>query len=723
MWARVSFFVLVMALGSCGSSESPSDVIADSFVKADVGEDVPVADPGGSVLLDGVEETTDPGEAGQQDVREDNPEDAGREDADDTTDTEVGDPCGGCTGGMVCVGDQCQCPESLTDCFGVCKPLGTKTDCSECGDACPQGGSCEAGQCQCPGTQVDCSGVCTSLGTDTDCSDCGDACIGVKTCELGKCMAPVDPECLPTVPCVSNDDCPIGARCNQAIQPPACQKLYCGSFGSACSDEWFCLSQKCQDEECVSDCSGLECGPDPIYGESCGTCQEGAACVSNQCVCRPEDHLECVAGNVTWIDSCGNVGAVKEGCPLACLAGECVGCEAVGKVNCSGICTHLGTNTDCSECGDACPQGGSCEAGQCKCPGTQVDCSGVCTTLGTNNDCSDCDDACSQGRSCEAGQCQCPENQVDCSGWCTPLGTNTDCSDCGDACSQGRSCEAGQCQCPENQVDCFGVCKPLGTATDCSDCGDACTEGLLCEDSECVPFSMVTVSAGPFMQGCNEAVDTECGSNEKPYHKVNVPEFEIDKYEVTVGLYGDCVTGGGCTASTGTSSYCNWGKAGKGAHPMNCITWDQARAYCAWAGKRLCSESEWEKASRGTDGRKYPWGNEAATCEYAVMEEGGNGCGIGSTWPVGSKPAGASPYGALDMSGNVWEWVEDDYHTSYGAAPTNGSAWVDDPRASPRVVRGGSFVDVPRALRASARSYVYPYSAAYYLGLRCCRSK
>jgi len=237
---------------------------------------------------------------------------------------------------------------------------------------------------------------------------------------------------------------------------------------------------------------------------------------------------------------------------------------------------------------------------------------------------------------------------------------------------------------------------------------------------------MVTVPGGSFWQGCNEVVDTDCASDETPYHEVNVPAFEIDKYEVTVDLYGDCVAGGGCTgtASTETPSFCNQGKAGKGEHPMNCITWSQAGEYCAWAGKRLCSESEWEKASRGTDGRKYPWGNETATCDYAVMYDGESGCGADSTWAVGSKAAGASPYGALDMSGNVWEWVEDDYHSNYTGAPTNGTAWANDPREFYRVRRGGSFgSSAGGSLRSSYRAGNLPGYYDYRVGVRCCRSK
>jgi len=236
---------------------------------------------------------------------------------------------------------------------------------------------------------------------------------------------------------------------------------------------------------------------------------------------------------------------------------------------------------------------------------------------------------------------------------------------------------------------------------------------------------MVTVSGGTFMQGCNAEVDTDCYEVENTYHSVDVPLFEIGKYEVTVGEYKSCVDAGQCVAprDKAYSSYCNWGVSGREDYPVNCVTWDQSRAYCEWAGKRLCSESEWEMASRGTDGRKYPWGNETATCEYAVMYEGGNGCGTGSTMAVGSKPAGASPYGAMDMSGNVYEWVEDDYHDSYTGAPINGSAWVDDPRTPFRVERGGAFNSyVYGLLRSSHRNYVYLADCNGGIGARCCKS-
>ncbi len=236
-------------------------------------------------------------------------------------------------------------------------------------------------------------------------------------------------------------------------------------------------------------------------------------------------------------------------------------------------------------------------------------------------------------------------------------------------------------------------------------------------------WDMVSVPAGKFMQGCNASSDEQCSENEKPYHEVDVPAFKIDRYEVTVGSYELCVGAGDCEGPPFDRENCVWGATHVRQYPMNCLTWDQAADFCKWAGKRLCSESEWEKAARGTDGRLYPWGDDPATCEYAVMKEGEglSGCGTGSWLPVGSKPAGASPYGVMDMSGSVTEWVQDDWHGDYEGAPTNGSAWVNDPRESMRPVRGASaWHSNGTYLRSSSRVSNPSDNFAHDMGMRCC---
>jgi len=253
------------------------------------------------------------------------------------------------------------------------------------------------------------------------------------------------------------------------------------------------------------------------------------------------------------------------------------------------------------------------------------------------------------------------------------------------------------------------------------------------------PGEMVDIPAGEFQMGCNSAVDAQCGDDENPYHAVTLSAYKIGKYEVTVGEYQKCVTNGACNNSgeythyccTNTdNSYCNYGAQGKGSHPMQCVTWYGAKAYCEWIGGRLPSEAEWEKAARGTDGRKYPWGNTPeASCDYAVMDDsnaGGDGCGTGGSMPVGSKPNGVSPYGVHDMIGNVWEWVNDWYGEDYyEITPTNNPAGPET--GANRVLRGGSWLsrydftyNNVLLLRVSNRSNYRPDSSTYYYsGFRC----
>lgn len=224
---------------------------------------------------------------------------------------------------------------------------------------------------------------------------------------------------------------------------------------------------------------------------------------------------------------------------------------------------------------------------------------------------------------------------------------------------------------------------------------------------------MVYVTGGPFLMGSAES-DKLASSDEQPQHSVSLDAFWIDKTEVTNAQYKRCVQALACTAS----SFADDATFGGDSEPVVGVSWYDAKAYCQWAGAALPTEAQWEKAARGTDGRIYPWGNQPPTCDYAVMYDArGNSCGKGNaTWPVGSKPQGASPYGALDMAGGVWEWVED-WYDGYPEA-----TYRDDHYGQTyKVVRGGCWYDDASAVRVTERYRRLPGKPTDYteFGFRC----
>ncbi|HQM86030.1 MAG TPA: formylglycine-generating enzyme family protein, partial [bacterium] len=240
---------------------------------------------------------------------------------------------------------------------------------------------------------------------------------------------------------------------------------------------------------------------------------------------------------------------------------------------------------------------------------------------------------------------------------------------------------------------------------------------------------MITIPAGTFSMGCNNAVDSECAADEVPYHEITVSEFRIDKFEVTVSSFRKCITAGSCNNAdsqkphfntTTSDESCNLGANDKEMHPMNCVSWYGAKAYCEWLGKRLPTEAEWEKAARGDDGRKYPWGNSGLSCDNAVIYDG---CGTGTTMVVGSKPGGASPYGVEDMVGNVWEWVNDWYDEYYYTATSNEDP-IGPESGTYKVLRGGAWMDSydkTSDRRTSVRSKHYPNLRQSARGFRCAK--
>ncbi len=223
-------------------------------------------------------------------------------------------------------------------------------------------------------------------------------------------------------------------------------------------------------------------------------------------------------------------------------------------------------------------------------------------------------------------------------------------------------------------------------------------------------IEMVYVPPGDFIMGSDDGND-----DEKPRHRHPMPAgYFIGRYDTTWKEYRAF-----CRATGRTEPQAPDWRA-KDDHPVVNVSWDDAKAFCDWAGLRLPSEAEWENAARGTDGRKYPWGEEDPTPDRCVWD-GHPTYGNKSTAPVGSCPRGASPYGALDMAGNVWQWCEDWYdekayarYASGQLAPPGGGSY--------RVYRGGSWGHVAWLVRAADRDRVVPSLRWVLLGFRPLRS-
>jgi len=249
-------------------------------------------------------------------------------------------------------------------------------------------------------------------------------------------------------------------------------------------------------------------------------------------------------------------------------------------------------------------------------------------------------------------------------------------------------------------------------------------------DVSSCPFGTVLVPAGQFVMGSDP---DEGESDQRPEHQVTLHSYCIDATEATCESYLHCVDEGGCLPLTCPVAYsasdCSHTT---GDHPATCITWDQASAYCAYEGKRLPTEAEWEKAARGgceliipascgsEDERTYPWGEWAPTCVFCNFS---TGCSGVMTAPVDTHLAGDSPYGLHDMAGNVAEWVADWYGATYYTTCASGCVDPTGPSlGTQRILRGGSwFAGGYFAVTVTYRWPSLSTSAVDTTGVRCAK--
>jgi len=622
-----------------------------------------------------------------------------------------------------CTSDSCQ---KATGCSYVAVDGSPCDDGNACtnGDACASSGDCASQKVQIcddnePCTFDGCSPTkgCISVAITVDCSD-GNGCTIGDVCAGGKCKSGPPLACADGNPC-TDDSCDPQSGCVHLANAAPCDDKV------PCTANDVCKAGVCAGAAVV--CDDLNpCTADVCVG------------ASGACKFSPLDGLKCDDGNFC---------TVGDACTAAAK------CQGVGKSCDDGnLCTNDGCfNNNCTYSAITCNDNNPCTTDGCY---FAVGCtfSANSATCSDGNACTT-EDVCvnkackpGPGKVCDDGEL-CTFDTCDASTGCAFTPRSAACDD-GDYCTAGDKCSLGKCA-PGQAVNCDDgnactaeVCIPKSgcakaNVPDWTICGDGSGSNICDGKGTCawvlLAKLMQPVPAGSSAFGCNWKYDANCPADTKPTHLAMISGFWMDFLEITNAKFAACVAAGACSKPDTTGWWCHYGNASGNSWPVTCVTWKQANDYCTWAGKRLPTEHEWERAARGGCGKDllacgndtppYPWGTAAPTCKDAVFDDG-SGYACGGFLPADVGAGALSTYGIFDLAGNAAEWTADAWDPNFYAPIATGSKdpAKPNPAAAYHTVRGGSYMQKAPWMRSYMRRQGVDDGSQQDVGFRCVRS-
>jgi cysteine-rich repeat protein len=422
---------------------------------------------------------------------------------------------------------------------------------------------------------------------------------------------------------------------------------------------------------CDSNCTATSCGNGvQSTGEGCddGNLTDGDNCDSN---CTPT--------------ACGN--------DVLTTGEVCDDGNLIDGDGCDSNCTDSACGNDVTAPNESCDDGNLVD---------DDGCDSNCTVSGCGNDILNVDELCDDGNLTDDDGCD--SN-------CKPTACGNDVVTSGEQCDDGNT---------ENEDGCDGLCQRE------AGCTPNCPDFIFVAGSTYSMGSLVCISTNNPIGCSNVPRRNEADSFGNP-HDVAINDFYISRTEVTVGQYRACVDAGECTqpATVAADPDCTYDSADGEGKALNCVTWEQSVTFATWVNARLPTEAEWEYAAKsGGQDSVYPWGNSTASCERAIMKSdtGISGCGTQKVADTCTRPLGNTAQGACDMIGNVWEWVQDDYHDNYDDAPVDGTAWNENPSTGQKVYRGGGWFFTQTYMTSTRRLRFDQSSHRDFIGFRLARS-